>query len=68
MHYIDMCHNRLIRMRQYRRKIKVFLLCILAKKFGNINFLKTPKEALLKISCNLSTGELVGINGLIRWI
>ena len=28
------------------------MLCILAKKFGNFNLLKNPKEAVLEISCN----------------
>ena len=41
------------------------MLCILAKKFGNINFLKILKEAVLEISCKpVDAGELVGINGL----
>ena len=53
---IDVCHKRLIRVRRYRRKKKKILLCILAKKFENINFLKTPKEAVLKISCNSVDG------------
>ena len=52
-------------MRRYRRKKKCFLLCILAKKFGNINFLKSLKEAVLEISCKpVDAGELVGINEL----
>ena len=41
------------------------MLCILAKKFGNINFLQILKEAVLEISCKpVDAGELVGINGL----
>jgi len=47
---LDICHNRLIRVRQYGRKKKTFLLCILAKNLENIKFLEIPKEAVFKIS------------------
>ena len=39
------------------------MLFISPKKFGNINFLKTNKEAVLELHIILWTGELVGING-----
>ena len=54
---IDACHNRLIPKRRYRRKKKSFFLCILAKNIDNINFFKTPKEAVPEISCNSDDGE-----------
>ena len=47
---LDVCHIRLIRVRQYGRKKKTFLLCILAKIIENIKFLEIPKEAVFKIS------------------
>ena len=47
---LDVCHIRLIRVRQYGRKKKTFLLCILAKILENIKFLEIPKEAVFKIS------------------
>ena len=47
---LDVCHNRLIWVRQYGRKKKTFLLCILAKNLENLKFLEIPKEAVFKIS------------------
>ena len=62
---LDVCHIRLIRVRQYGRKKKTFLLCILAKILENIKFLEIPRRKLsLKFQAILSTGGPVGINGL----
>ena len=60
-----MCHNRLIRLRRHTRKKKFFFAMHFSKEFGNINFLKTPKEAVLEISYNSVDRELVGINGIV---